>query len=367
LKHASWMVLFTLTAGTAMAKEAWRGDFESANLTQWTKAQITAADRAVVTRDPIRQGKYAVRITVRQGDNPINASGNRSELVRMTNEAPGSEYYYRFSTMFPSNFPNVNRWQVFLQWHHTGNNGSPPVECYVLLNQMRCRVGGANGKVLWTRPLERNKWQNFIFHLKWSSNASVGFIEMWRNGKKELPKKYVATQYPGERTILKVGYYRDNRVTQTAQIYHDSVVQATRLHDLVPPTFGTGLYTEDDSVGGEVSPPSPTDIHVDENATWDELPTDPDGPPGDDAVDFTEEELASIPVPTEADAAAVEAESQAADEAAGGVVEPIAEEMAGGCSSLPGSLSGSATAVPALGGLLYGLSRRRRRRSAGAH
>ena len=31
---------------------------------------------------PARQGSYALKVTVKQGDDPINASGNRNELVR---------------------------------------------------------------------------------------------------------------------------------------------------------------------------------------------------------------------------------------------------------------------------------------------
>ena len=64
----------------------WRGDFETGNLSQWSSAQMVSADRLQVVTSPARQGGYALKATVRQGDNPIGASGNRNELVRMTNE-----------------------------------------------------------------------------------------------------------------------------------------------------------------------------------------------------------------------------------------------------------------------------------------
>ena len=41
-------------------------------------------------------------LTVQQGDDPIDASGNRNELVYLSNETVGSEYYYRWKVMFPA-------------------------------------------------------------------------------------------------------------------------------------------------------------------------------------------------------------------------------------------------------------------------
>ena len=38
----------------------------------------------------------------------------------MTRETEGYEYYYRWSTMFDSDFPSEKTWQLFTQWHHEG-------------------------------------------------------------------------------------------------------------------------------------------------------------------------------------------------------------------------------------------------------
>jgi hypothetical protein len=208
----------------------WRGDFETGNIDQWSGKQMVSADRLQVVSSPTRQGSYALKVTVKQGDNPISASGNRNELVKMTNEKEGDEYFYKWSTMFASDFPSAATWQLFTQWHHSGDSGSPPVEFYVNGETIYLRVQGST--VVWTTPLVRGQWQDFIFHVKWSANSSVGFVELYRNGQLVLPKRYVATMYSGQTNYLKVGLYRNSTIAPTGVVYHDGWIQGRSLQDV---------------------------------------------------------------------------------------------------------------------------------------
>ena len=208
----------------------WRGDFETGDRTQWSSTQMVSADRLQVVSSPTRQGSHAIKVTVRQGDNPISASGNRNELVRMTNEKEGDEYYYRWNTMFASDYPSAKTWQLFTQWHHSGNNGSPPVEFYVNGETIYLRVNGTT--VVWSTPLVRGQWQDFIFHAKWSSNSSVGFVELYLNGQLVLPKRSAATLYSGQTNYLKVGLYRNSTIAPVGVVYHDGWIQGRSLQDV---------------------------------------------------------------------------------------------------------------------------------------
>ncbi|MDY7230368.1 heparin lyase I family protein [Hyalangium rubrum] len=212
----------------------WRGDFETGDRTQWSGTQMVSADRLQVVSSPMREGRYAMKVTVRQGDDPINSSGNRNELFRMTREPTGSEYYYKWSTMFATDFPSVKTWQLFAQWHHEGSSGSPPVEFYVNGEEIRLNIGGNPGTIVWRTPLVRGAWQDFIFHVKWSPNASVGFVELYHNGKLVLPKRYIATQYSGMLNYLKLGLYRNETVSQVGVLYHDGFTMAKQLSDVLP-------------------------------------------------------------------------------------------------------------------------------------
>ncbi len=214
----------------------WVGDFETNSRSQWSHTQMVNADRLAVVTSPTRQGRYALKATVRKGDDPINSSGNRNELVRMTREPVGSEYYYRFSTMFDSSFPSVKTWQLFTQWHHEGNSGSPPVEFYVYGEEIRLNIGGNPGTIVWRTPLVRGKWLDFIFHVKWSPDSKVGFVELYMNGKLVLPKRYIATQFKGQLNYLKVGLYRNDTVSPVGIVYHDGWTMARKLEDVISPT-----------------------------------------------------------------------------------------------------------------------------------
>jgi polysaccharide lyase-like protein/F5/8 type C domain-containing protein len=220
-------------AAPAASTVVWRGDFETGDRTQWSSTQMVSSDRLQVVPSPVRQGSYALKATVRQGDDPINSSGNRNELVKMTREPVGSEYYYRFNTMFASDFPSVKTWQLFAQWHHEGSSGSPPVEFYVYGEEVRLNIGGDPGVIVWKAPLVRGQWQDFILHVKWSPDASVGFVELYHNNQLVLPKRFIATQFPGMLNYLKVGLYRSDTVTQTGVVYHDGWTMARTLADVL--------------------------------------------------------------------------------------------------------------------------------------
>jgi hypothetical protein len=224
------------TAVPAPSGVVWRGDFETGDRSQWSSTQMVSSDRLAVVPSPVREGRYALKATVRQGDNPISASGNRNELVRMTREKAGDEYFYRWSTMFASDFPSVKTWQLFTQWHHDGCCGSPPVEFYVNGETIYLRVGGTSGSVVWSAPLVRAKWQDFIFHVKWSPDARVGFIELYHNGQLVVAKRYLATMYSGTTNYLKVGLYRNSTVSQTGVVYHDGWIMGRSLQDVMPTT-----------------------------------------------------------------------------------------------------------------------------------
>nr|WP_224244483.1 polysaccharide lyase [Hyalangium gracile] len=223
-----------LVSSPAVAGVVWRGDFETGDRSQYSGAQMVSADRLQVVTSPVAEGRYALKATVKQGDDPINSSGNRNELVYQGNEAVGSEYYYRWKVMFAPDFPSVRTWQVFTQWHHDGCCGSPPVEFFVYGEEIRLTL--TDSITPWSMPLTRGVWHEFIFRVKWSADPSVGFVELWHNRERVLPKRNLATMYPASKVYLKLGLYRSDTISQTGVVYHDGFTQATRLEDVLPPS-----------------------------------------------------------------------------------------------------------------------------------
>jgi uncharacterized protein (TIGR03382 family) len=232
-----------LLAHAAPAAEAglvWRGDFESGDLSQWTKSEKVADDRLeVVPSDPALGGRYVLKTTVRQGDDPIDASGNRNELVYVGDPAGGQERFYRWRTMWPEDYPAADDWQLFTQWHHDGTSGSPPVEFYVFGDEIRLRV---NGEILWRTPLVRGQWHQFDLHVKWAE--SEGFVELAFDGQPALPMTPAATLYAGQGVYLKQGLYRDESIQPEQVVFHDGMTIATTRAALDAADAATGASRE---------------------------------------------------------------------------------------------------------------------------
>ena len=148
----------------------WKGDFETGNTSQWTRDQSVASSRLQVVTDVVRDGKYALKAVVKQGDDPISASGNRNELLYLTHETHGKEYFYKWSTLFPNNYPVRDSWQVFPQWHQEGCCGSPPLEFFVRGEKITCAWAATPGLLLADVHGPR-QWHDFVLHVKWSADT----------------------------------------------------------------------------------------------------------------------------------------------------------------------------------------------------
>ncbi|CAM3657138.1 carbohydrate-binding protein [Corallococcus sp. ZKHCc1 1396] len=338
-----------LLPGLAAADIVWRGDFETGDRSQFSTTQMVSADRLQLVTSPVAEGKYALKATVKQGDDPINSSGNRNELVYLSREKVGSEYWYRWKVMFANDFPSVDAWQLFTQWHHDGCCGSPPVEFFVKGEVIRMTVNDSG--TVWSTPLKRGVWHEFVFHAKWSPDPAVGFVELWHNGKQVLSKKKAKTMYAGQSSYLKLGLYRDDSIKPVGVVYHDGFIQATSRDDVFPvvqpepePVVDAGTPPQEpDPVVDAGSPVEPEPV-VDAGTPQEPEPEVDAGTPTGGTVDPGP---GTVPGGSQPDSA----------------VKPLpldeeGELYRGGCSASGGSL-----AVFSLLGLLGLMGSRRRRRS----
>jgi Polysaccharide lyase len=206
----------------------------------------------------VRQGRFAARFELRQGDHPEGMCCNaRAEVSgeAATRADEGDDRWYQWSTMFGNDFPAGQGWSVMAQWHANAD-GSPPVA----FNAGPTNVGDDRwGIVLstwnapgdagptftpWSVPVTRGVWNDIKMHIKWSVRDDVGFIEFWLNG---APQRFTAAPCAGEtrcrvRTLMpagggvyfKQGYYRDSHITPTGTVYHDGFSVADTEAGLIP-------------------------------------------------------------------------------------------------------------------------------------
>jgi hypothetical protein len=222
---------------SAGARVIERLDFETGNLRQWDDVQALPG-RVVIVRFPVRQGRFAARFFVRPGDDPIGASGERAEGFELTGEREGVVSWWRWSTRFPIGFrPVPGTWNVFTQWHHSGAVCPPPVSFDVRRTSRGSTIGmSLRGGWLNTTTCEsqvdhrwaftrlrRARWYTFRFHVKWCS-CGGGFVEVWMNGRKVVPKTYTPTLYAGQFVYVKQGYVRGPAAWR-ASVFHDGLTR----------------------------------------------------------------------------------------------------------------------------------------------
>lgn len=268
MKQQFWLgcMAAVLTVTSANAEVIWRGDFETGNLSQWNKADSPyPSERLVVVDAPGGpSGSKALSVTVKPGD--YASSGNRAELVHLPMVNEGEERWYRWRTMWPQDYQSPNTWQLFMQWHHTGCCGNPPLSFYVYGEEVRLITATAGEQIHKLASLSRGVWHDFVFHVMWSSDRTVGFVEVWYDGELVLPKTHVATLYAGEQNYMKMGLYRNSSITFPQTLFHDEVIEATAASDVAPST---------------PTPPSNPDPDPDQPAPTPDpgVPTSPAEPP----------------------------------------------------------------------------------------
>jgi Polysaccharide lyase len=86
--------------------------------------------------------------------------------------------------------------------------------------------------------LRLDHWYDFVVHVRWSSKPSLGFVEVWIDGARVLPRIATPTLYEGQGAYLKQGFYRAPSPLTTT-VYH----AGTRVSDrrLGPPRPRLGL------------------------------------------------------------------------------------------------------------------------------
>ena len=209
----------------------WQGNAETGNLSQWCHAHTVTPDRIQVVTGPVKQGKYAYRFELRDGDNIFGTErvvlSQGPEPCGHPLELNGQEKYYGWSVYLPSNFPVYTSWSQVMQFK-AHDTGSPPLQLALNDNQWRLTyrpTASSSNLVKWSTPAVRGRWERFVAHVKWSTDPNVGFIEFWYNGTKVVPLFKTSTIHflngqPVPNHVA-IGHYRDAAISSNVILYHD--------------------------------------------------------------------------------------------------------------------------------------------------
>ena len=256
-QHKSRFLATNAPPAPAGDARAFSGDWETANASQWSgnhwNRSVPLSDQFEIVTDPVRQGGFAAKFTVRPGDKFGTTSGERSEVFYTgADEHRGDNLWYAWSTLFPSDWSTPTGWSIFAQWH-SYYPVSPPISfnmkgerIQVNLNTGSVDSGAASFKPVYpiTDALKRGVWNDFVVHIVWS--GTNGSLEVWhRTGSNPFEKKVDAVGIPtmqvqagvSSDNYLKIGFYRNDDSSRVNVLYQDGFSRAASVQDLAP-AFG---------------------------------------------------------------------------------------------------------------------------------
>jgi hypothetical protein len=218
--------------GAAAPEEVlWRGDFETGTLEQWKGAP--KADGIRIVQDPVREGKYALRI-----DGTHAARKGTLDRIEFQHQpqppgtAEGTERYFGWSVYLPRKFTDAyhavgyfetrNSWSQLMSFEARGED-----------LQFSTRVPY---KLQWSGKgkLTAGRWHDFALHVLWSRDPAKGRVEVWFDGENVVPLTKTATLKDENVAFFQIGFMRDTSDVPES-IVIDHVVEATTLADVTPP------------------------------------------------------------------------------------------------------------------------------------
>jgi hypothetical protein len=256
---ATAVVVAATAAGSASGGIVQRLDFETANFNQWTEVQSACTaggydvagvgnSCASIVTSPRREGTYAARFKISGWTDGTSTSPRAEAYIDRTATAAveGQDWYYAWSTMFPSAentgwWAKGGDWNYFTQMHGTGSvgaifalgvdaTGTTPSIYYEHLTKDPNNLS-IDLKIEKTvlGPIRYDHWYDFVMHVRWSASGT-GVVEFWVDGTKWLTQSGV-TLPPGG-AYLKQGYYGGAH-GGTNVVYHDAMRRASSLSDVL--------------------------------------------------------------------------------------------------------------------------------------
>jgi hypothetical protein len=212
------------------------GDFEFGDFGQWTQCQNRVysgpcKDMAVefygmqVLGGNARQGQYAARFELRDGDHPEWGGGERAEVARYGSGRvhEGDERWYEFSLMFDPSFPvQTSKSVMVMQWH--GADDLPPPLGLEVQGEGQLVLSSLfpEGPSMVIGDIARGQWVDYVVHAKFSKASETGWVEVYRNGVLTVPR-HARANMNSDADYLKMGLYRNTQETSTAVMWADGM------------------------------------------------------------------------------------------------------------------------------------------------
>ncbi|GAA4754680.1 heparin lyase I family protein [Actinomycetospora chibensis] len=218
---------------------------------------------------PTAPGRQALEFRLDGGD-------QRSEVQpRVPDQVEGDVWFYTYRGGLARDFPtDTEAWQVVLQWHHTGDSGSPPLALEIKQGRLLLATEGENLQDL--GPVRGGDRLDVTMRVAFSQDPQRSAVDIWRDGRPVLEghRPPAGTMLDGA-NYLKVGLYRATAIDEGGRLWVDDL-RVGRTMASVSPTAPTGTGSATAGEDGDASndpaveaSPSGTAADRDDDAvTW---------------------------------------------------------------------------------------------------
>lgn len=228
-------LLFNYTAESASTFTT----FAYNSTSYWAYNQSCCSQSVKQSSIAARSGLYSMRFELNKTDADVFGS-KRAEMSRYSKGEtnPYVERWYGMSIYLPSDYATDPAPEILTQWQ--AYTAHPPLAIWTQKGEWRIVQFGKT--ITSIGAYERNKWTDFVVHVKWSAGAD-GLVEIWKNGVKIYTRNgpsiasglttgvYMRTgiyKWPWKTwttstTTKRVAYIDDVRIGNAAATYNDVV------------------------------------------------------------------------------------------------------------------------------------------------
>jgi hypothetical protein len=182
---------------------------------------------------PTAPGRQALEFRLDGGD-------QRSEVQpRVPDQLEGDVWFYTYRGGLADDFPvDTEAWQVVLQWHHTGDSGSPPIALEIKQGRLLLAAEGENLQDL--GPVRSGDRLDVTMRVAFSQDPERSAVDVWRDGRPVLEgyRPPAGTMLDGA-NYLKVGLYRATAIDEGGRLWVDDL-RVGRTMASVGATAATG-------------------------------------------------------------------------------------------------------------------------------
>jgi hypothetical protein len=207
------LLALVLLALPAQAGVLWHSDFETQDLSEWDSYVLHPEHWYFPTTPAPRSGQHVARVELHTEDT-YGANFQRAEVEY---SAPlsgfeGSDVYYAFSAQLSSADPFLPMDHEIAFWESTGGSVyHQMIGIHVDPSSTPTRVSmsvspeDGNWSETWHSTMSSDAWHDFVVHVKWSLDPSVGFVEAWYDGTQVMQKQTMRTMVSQNGTTSMTG------------------------------------------------------------------------------------------------------------------------------------------------------------------